>query len=390
MSNMAVTPDILEYCSGIRRHLHRHPELSFREEKTAGYIMDKLAQLGLNGRRVAGTGVYAVLDSGRPGPSVAFRADIDALPVQEENDLPYASAVPGVAHACGHDGHTAILLGLAAVLQRCRDDMRGRVIFLFQPAEEHLPGGALAVIESGVLEGVEAILGLHLTNILPVGAVGLRPGPLMASVDNFTVEIKGIGGHGARPHECVDPIVAGAQLVTSWQAIISRRVDPIEPAVLTVGTFNAGTADNIIPETAVITGTVRTLSEGVRAAVEADFRRTTENVCTASGAGVNISYVRGYPVLECDGRLTNLVAEAAGTCAGLSVLQMPWPLMGSEDFAYYGRLCPVSYFFLGAGDSEKGYIHPNHSPRFDFDEAAMPAGIRVFLAALEMLWSKHG
>lgn len=390
MNKMTVDPDLFNYCVEIRRHLHRHPELSFREEKTAEYIMAELGRLGLDGQRVAGTGVYAVIDSGRPGPAVAVRADIDALPVQEENDVPYASTVPGVSHACGHDGHTAILLGLASMLQKYRENIRGMVILLFQPAEESTPGGALPVVESGVLEGVDAILGLHLTTILPTGVVGLRPGPLMASIDSFKVEIIGRGGHGSRPHECIDPIVTGAQLVRSWQGIVSHRVDPLEPVVLTVGTFNAGTAGNVIPQSAVLTGTVRTLSEETRDLVEAEFRRTTEKICEAAGAGVNIGYERGYPVLVNHDKLTGLVGEAAGACPEVNVLQLPQPIMGSEDFAYYGRLCPAAYFFLGAGNTGKGYIHPNHSPRFDFDEEALPAGVRVFLATLERLWNQNG
>lgn len=386
MNKMTVTPDILDFCTGIRRHLHRYPELSFREENTAGYILSSLAELGIKGNRVAGTGVYAVMDSGRPGPVVAFRADSDALPLQEENDTPYASTVPGVAHACGHDGHVAILLGLAAMLGRYRDNIRGKVILLFQPAEEVFPGGALAVIESGVLEGVEAIFGLHLIPMLPTGTIGLRSGPLMASVDNFRVEITGRGGHGSMPHLCIDPIVIGAQLVSSWQTIISRSVDPLDPVVLTVGTFNSGTADNIIPETAVLTGTVRTLSEETRAAVEASFRRVTEEICRAFGAEVKIGYHLGYPVLVCDDKLTTLVGEAIRYSDGVNALPMPQPLMGSEDFAYYRRLCSTTYFFLGVGNKEKGYVYPNHSPHFDFDEEALPVGVQVYLNILERLW----
>lgn len=382
-----IMPDLLEYCTRIRRYLHRYPELSFKEEKTATYILEELRKLGLDGKRVGKTGVYVVIDAGQPGPIVAFRADTDALPIQEENVTPYASTVPGVMHACGHDGHVAILLGLAAVLQNKKESVQGKVVLLFQPAEESPPGGALDIVNSGILQGVEAIFGLHLKTFMPLGTVGVRGGPLQAAVDNFKVEISGRGGHASMPHQCIDPIIIGSQLVNAWQTIISRNLDPLDSAVLTVGSFISGTAHNIIPEKALLMGTVRTLSETVRKEMESRFRQITEGICTVFGASVYITYDHGYPVLVSDENLTNLVEEAARIYPKVKVQHLPRPVMGGEDFAYYGRLCPTAYFYLGAG--KEGCINPpHHSARFDFDEQALVIGVQVFLACLKTLWNK--
>lgn len=385
MKELAGLQGLKEYCSRIRRRLHQHPELSYQEISTSGFIMDELRELGIEGQRIAGTGVYAVLDSGLPGPSVAIRADIDALPLQEENKMAYASTVPGVMHVCGHDGHTAILLGLAKVLKA--EQKPGKVMLLFQPAEESPPGGALDIVNSGVLAGVNYILGSHLTNQLPLGKIGLRSGNIMASIDCFSVEITGKGGHGSTPHHCIDPIVIGAHLVTAWQTIVSRNTDPMEPVVLTTGTFKSGSNFNIIPEHAAITGSVRCLSEAVREVAEVRFEEITKGVCSALGAAYQSDYRRGYPVLTCEPHLTDNVKKWVDAALGGNIITDPPRNMWSEDFAYYGSVAPSAYFFIGARNEERGFVYENHNPRFDFDEEAMVMGIKTYMAILENMGS---
>lgn len=383
MNDRLSVEEIRAYCSGIRRHLHQYPELSFAENRTAQFIIAELKKMGLNGRPIAGTGVCAVWDSGRSGPTIAVRADIDALPLHEDTQSPYASKIPGVMHACGHDGHTAILLGLGKALTDNPAKVNGKVVFIFQPAEECPPGGALQVIASGVLDEVDYILGSHLTNGLTVGEIGLRPGSLMAAADCFTVTVTGHGGHGASPHQCVDPIVIGAQLISVWQTIVSRRTDPLQPVVLTAGTFNAGTNFNIIPSSAVITGSVRCLDETLRKTIETEFIRTTHAICQAHGATARIDYKSGYPVLHCNPDLVRQIQQSIPDDFSEPILTEMAPVMLSEDFAHYGNLAPSAYFFIGGRNNEQGYIHDNHHPRFDFDEKALLVGVKTYLAILD-------
>ncbi len=375
--------ELLEYCSGIRRYLHQNPELSFCENSSAEFIIQELQKLGIEGHRIAKTGVYAILDSGNPGPVVAIRADIDALPLQEKSLVSYISKVPGVMHACGHDGHTAILLGLAKSIIENPLQIKGKLMLLFQPAEETPPGGALEIIKSGILNEVDYILGSHLTNQLLLGQIGIRSGNIMASIDRFSVGITGKGGHGSTPHRCVDPIIAGAYLVTAWQTIISRNTDPMEPTVLTTGTFTAGSNFNIIPEEAVITGSVRSLSETVRAAIENRFYTITQEVCDAFGVSCEISYEQGYPVLSCCEGLTDKIKGWFKETFGENMITEPPMIMWSEDFAYYGKKAPIVYFFIGARNEERGYIYENHNPQFDFDEEAMLIGINAYRIILK-------
>lgn len=390
MVNFTVSTDLLNYCTGIRRHLHSNPELSFKELQTSDYIISKLKEIGLEGYRVAGTGVYTIIDSGKPGAVVAFRADIDALPIHEENDVPYASKLPGVMHACGHDGHTAILLGLACMLQRYKNDLIGKIILIFQPGEEHLSGGgALSIIDSGILKGVDMMLGLHINTMLPLGTASVRTGPVLAAYDSFIVEITGLAGHGGLPHTCIDPIVVGSQLVNAWQTIVSRKVNPLCPAVLTVGTFNSGDNFNVISGKAALSGTIRTLSEETRSAMEACFFQMTEQICCSYGAKVNIRYEKGCPVLISDEKPASMIRDAAIACLGSEkVLQLD-PLMASDDFALYRRVCPTAYFILGAGNHQKGYNYSVHHSRFDFDEEVLPIGVQIYLRTLAGLWTKY-
>ncbi len=382
---MTPDQDLFEYCLQIRRHLHQLPELSFEERNTQAYIGEQLILLGLEGHKVAGTGLYTKITVGRPGPRIAFRADIDALPLAEKTGAAYASKVPGVMHACGHDGHVAVLLGLARTLAAKPEEIKGEVLLIFQPAEEKPPGGAAQVVESGVLQNFDAVFGLHLWDGLPQGKVGISPGPMLAAADTFTLEIQGQGTHGAMPHKGVDPIIIGAQIVNAWQTIPSRRINPLEPVVVTVGTFQAGTNFNIIPDTAVLTGTVRSLSEEARTALEWSLKEMAEKISAASGGSAKWLYERGYPVLSNNPEMTGVVLKAASAALGEgSVAGIP-PVMGGEDFSYYGLHVPAAFFFLGIQNVEKGYIYPNHSPHFDFDEEVLFRGVQVFTAILDQL-----
>lgn len=387
---MSALPDIWfreleraeEEIIAVRRHLHRHPELSFEEVRTAAFIADRLRGLGLDVRaNVGGNGVVGTLrGEAGAGPTIAFRADFDALPIQDEKDAPYKSTVPGVMHACGHDGHTATLLAVAEVLSRHRASLRGSVVFLFQHAEEKPPGGAKAMIEDGCLDGVDAVYGLHLSSEVPYGRIGLRGGAAMAAVDAFTITIRGRGGHGARPHEAIDALVVGSQLVSGLQQVVSRRLDPLQPAVVTVGVFRAGSAFNVIAGTATLEGTVRTFDERTRRQAEEEIRQLVQGVCDGSRATFDIDYLNGYPPLvnpEAESeRVKRVVSEAFGPDSWIA---LP-PVMGAEDFAYYLERKPGAYFNIGARNEEERTRYPHHHPRFDFDERALVTAGKAFLA----------
>ncbi|MFD0670007.1 M20 family metallopeptidase [Cohnella sp. GCM10027633] len=366
---------------GVRRYLHQHPELSFEEHRTAAYIAERLRDYGIETRTgVGGNGVVGFLRGGKPGPTLAFRADFDALPIQDEKDAPYKSTVPGVMHACGHDGHTATLLGVAKVLSRHRDELGGTIVFLFQHAEEKPPGGAKAMIEDGCLDSVDKVYGVHVSSEIPYGRAGLREGPAMAAVDAFTITIIGRGGHGARPHDTVDALVVGSQLVSSLQQIVSRRVNPLQPAVVTVGVFQAGTAFNIIAGKAKLEGTVRTFDPQVRRQIEEEIRLLVAGVCESAHASYEIDYLNGYPSLvnpsEEAGRLRTHALDLFGP---ESWRDLP-PVMGAEDFAYYLEKKPGAFLHVGARNDEERTHYPHHHPRFDIDERALLAAGRVFLS----------
>jgi amidohydrolase len=357
-----------------RRSLHQNPELSDREEKTAGFVAERLRALGLETRTgVGGHGVVAELRGARPGRTLALRADMDALPIQEQNDLPYCSRNPGVMHACGHDGHTTILLGAARVLSGQRENIAGTVRFLFQPAEETVRG-AKHMCAEGVMEGVDAIAALHGWPQIGLGQVGVRTGALLASADTFDIVVQGQGAHAAYPHQSVDPIVTGAQIVLALQTIASRQTDPVDPVVVTVGQFHAGTAHNIIPGAARLAGTVRTLSAETRALMPERLRRIAEGVCAAARASCEITFNAGAPPVMNDPEMTGLIASAGGEALGSdNVITVPHASMGAEDFAFYLEHAPGAMFCLGLGDSA-----PIHTPAFDFDDRALPIGVELF------------
>ncbi|MBH0172242.1 amidohydrolase [Fictibacillus sp. 23RED33] len=366
----------------IRRHLHQNPELSFEEVETPAFIASYHEKLGLDVRTgVGGRGVVATLKGGKPGKTVALRADFDALPIQEENESPYKSKVPGVMHACGHDGHTASLLVLAKVLAELKNEVEGTIVFIHQHAEELAPGGAIAMIEDGCLDGVDVIYGTHLWATMPTGTIGYRTGPVMAAADSFTIKVQGKGGHGAQPHKTKDSIVIGAQLVSNLQQIVSRRVNPLDAAVVSVGAFEAKNAFNVIADTAKLTGTVRTFKEEVRVAIEQEIDRIAKGTCLASDASYEYVFKRGYPAVVNHKGDTEFIVDVARKVPGVMELEEIEPQMGGEDYSYYLERVPGTFFFTGALDEVWEEVYPHHHPKFRINEDALLIAANLLGAA---------
>ena len=365
-----------------RRHIHRNPELSGQEAGTARLVAGRLAALGLDVRTgVGGHGIIADLRGGRLGRMLALRADMDALPITEDNDLPYRSQNVGVMHACGHDGHTTVLLGAAQVLAARREEIAGRVRFLFQPAEEN-GRGACGMCEAGAMDGVDAAAALHAWPSLPVGQIGLRSGAMTASADTFEILIRGRGAHAAYPHLSVDPVVIAAQVILALQTLVSREIEPVEPAVVSVTQVSAGTAPNVIPETVRLAGTVRTHSNQVRGLLPERVRRVVEGICAAGRARGEVVFSDGTPPVINDAALVARLSDvAAGELGPENVIALSNASMGAEDFAEYLAYAPGVFFRLGLGNPT-----PLHSPSFNFVDAAIPVGVRVLSAfALDFL-----
>ncbi|GGJ80625.1 amidohydrolase [Anoxybacillus voinovskiensis] len=371
----------------IRRYLHQHPELSFQEYNTATYIANYYKALGIPVReRVGGNGVVAKIVGTRPGKTVALRADFDALPIQDEKDVPYKSTVPGVMHACGHDGHTATLLVLAKVLYDMKDELSGTIVLIHQHAEEYAPGGAIAMIEDGCLDGVDAIFGTHLWATEPTGTIQYRTGPIMAAADRFEITIQGAGGHGAQPHKTKDAIVVAAQLVLALQQIVSRRVNPLQPAVVSIGSFLADNAFNVIADTAKLVGTVRTFDETVRDEIAQEIGKITNGICLAADCSYEYTYTKGYPPVVNHVEETNFIVDIAKQLPEVTVVEETEPHMGGEDFAYYLQNVKGSFFFTGAKAADITNPYPHHHPKFDFDEKAMLIAAKLLgTAALHYL-----
>jgi amidohydrolase len=363
----------------MRRYLHMNPELSFKEEKTAKYIVDFYADLGVDVRSgVGGNGVVARIKGGRPGKTVALRADFDALPIQDEKDVPYKSTVPGVMHACGHDGHTATLLQLAKAIHEMQEELAGEYVFIHQHAEEYAPGGAKPMIEDGCLDGVDVIFGTHLWSLTDAGTIEYRTGPVMAAADRFDITVQGAGGHGAAPHQTKDAIAIGAQLVTNLQQIVSRRVNPTESAVLSVGSFVAENAFNVIADSAKIGGTVRTFAPKIRDLMEREMKRVVDGTALANDCEIEFVYERGYPAVVNHEDETEFLKSVAEKIQGVENVVETEPHMGGEDFAYYLEKVPGTFFFTGARPENP---FPHHHPKFDFDENAMLIAAKVLGAA---------
>jgi len=371
-----VTPAIRE----LRRELHMHPEPAFEEFATAARIADRLATIsGMEVRtNVAGTGVVATLGRDKSGPCVGLRADMDCLRMQEESDVAHASVKDGLMHACGHDGHTACLLGTAMVLAECADELVGPVKFIFQPAEEN-KGGARVMIEEGCLEDpdVDAIFGLHGTTALPLGSIGLNPGAMMAASRYFTINIHGRGCHAASPHRGIDPVVIGSQVICALQSIVTRNINPLEPALITIPKFTASTAPNVIPEKVVLEGTLRALSNHNREVLETRLKELVEQTAAAHGGTADIEFYGGYPPLENDPKEAVYVAQIGSSFLPMSsIIQNYPPSMGAEDFSFYLGKVPGAFFWLGL--QPQGEPLPSlHHPRFDFNDEAIPTAIRM-------------
>jgi amidohydrolase len=383
LTSYAPSPALHAQIVAWRRHLHRHPELSFQEHQTSAYVEAQLQAFpALTLTRPTPTSVLAVLATGRPGPVALLRADLDALPIQEENDAPYASQVPGVMHACGHDGHTAMLLGTVQALTERRDQLSGEVRFIFQHAEEAPPGGAAELVAAGLLGGVDYALGAHLWAAGPSGAIGLGTGPQTAAPDRFDIRIRGQGGHAAMPHQTVDPVVIAAQVILAFQSIVSRTLDPLESAVLSVTQLDAGQAYNVIPDEVRLQGTVRTFTPAVRQHVPDQMRRLLDGVAGAYGGAASFEYVPGYPSVINDGPLTEQIRAVAAQAFGKDrVLSLP-PSMAGEDFAYFAEQVPACFFSVGSGNPQRGVTFPHHHPRFDIDENALSSGTALFVNAV--------
>jgi amidohydrolase len=378
----------LETLVATRRDLHRHPELAFQEHRTAGIAAERLRAAGFEVRTGVGrTGVVGEMEGAGEGPVLLLRADMDALPITEETDHEYVSTLPGAMHACGHDAHVAIALAVAERLARRRGEWSGTLRCVFQPAEE-VGNGARAMIEEGVLDGVDAALGLHVWSGLPSGELGVVPGPLMASAASFEAHVRGRGGHGAMPQETVDPVYLATLIVQAWQGLVSRFTSPLDAAVITVTTVQAGEAYNVIPQSAMLRGTVRTFDADLMRELEARMTALGEGICGAWDANFELALEVNTPPTVNDPRITEVVRLAAVEVAGADTVRTGPDVrtMGAEDFGEFLLRVPGCFFFVGAGSEKAGAVHPHHSPRFEICEECLPLGVEVMeRAALALL-----
>jgi len=373
-------PDIMAW----RRHLHAHPELMYNVHGTAAFVAERLREFGCDevATGLGRTGVVGVIKGRKPASGdmkvIGLRADMDALPIEEETNLPYASKTPGKMHACGHDGHTAMLLGAARYLAETRN-FAGEAVVIFQPAEEG-GAGADAMIKDGLMERfrIEQVYGMHNGPGLPIGSFALRPGPIMAATDAIDIRIEGLGGHAARPHKCIDSVLVGAQLVTALQSIVSRTVDPLDSAVISVCEFHAGNARNVIPQIAELKGTVRTLMPEVRDLVERRVREVVAGVAQQTGATIDLVYERGYPVTVNHPEQTDIATRIASDVAGAANVHAVPPMMGAEDFAYMLEARPGAFIFVGNGDSAG-----LHHPAYNFNDEAIVYGTSYWVKLVE-------
>lgn len=375
-----IAPELIK----IRRDIHANPELGFQEVRTSKLIAERLSRLGLEVQtNIAQTGVVGLLRGGRPGKTIALRADMDALSIQEQTGAVYQSQIPGVMHACGHDAHVAMLLGAAQVLQELQVEIPGNIKFFFQPAEEG-PGGAAKMVEEGVLHNpdVDATIALHVDDETEVGQIQIKSGIATASANEIRIKIRGKGGHAAYPHKSVDAIVVAAHVILALQTIVTREIDPLDAVVVTIGVIEGGDRSNIIAEKVILEGTIRTLNDVTREATFSAVRRITEQVCTALRAKCEIEILEGYPPGVNDPQLTEIFREAAEELLGSeNVIIAAVPEMGAEDFYEFGKGIPAAMFHLGTANKEKGITFPGHHPQFDIDEDALPIGVAILVAS---------
>ena len=372
----------------IRRDLHRNPELSFKEFRTTKLIKEMLREMDIEVLELGNeTGVVGLLKGKEEGPTIGLRGDIDALPITEENDIPFKSENEGIMHACGHDVHTTSLLGAAMFLSEIRDDIKGQIKFIFQPAEE-INEGAQLLIDYGVMENpkIDAVFGLHNHPDIPAGQVGVKVGGLMAAVDTIRIKVKGVGGHGAIPNKTIDPVLTSAAIIQGIQSIVSRNVNPLDSAVVSIGTLKAGEANNVIPEEVFMTGTVRTFNPELRKEMPNYLTRSIDHIAKAYGAEAELEYINHLPAVINDETMAELGRKAVTEICGQEGPVDPTPSMGGEDFALYMQDIPGCFFWLGVGNKEKGFVHQWHHPKFNADEKALPIGAGILTqSALEGL-----
>ncbi|RVU54592.1 M20 metallopeptidase family protein [Anaerosphaera multitolerans] len=361
-----------------RRWFHENAEMSFKEYNTSAYIEEELKKIGgIEILKPTPTSVIGVIKGNDKGKTVALRADIDALPIEEESDVEFKSKNKGVMHACGHDTHAAMLLGAAKILANNRESLKGSVKLIFQHAEESPPGGAVEIVNSHMVDDVDEFYGLHIMPGMSVGYILSNEGPIMASSDTVTIKIQGKGAHGSMPEKSIDPIMIGSMIVINVNQIISRNVNAFEKAVISCGVFNSGTAENIIPDTANLKFTVRNLSEETRELIEVRFKEIVDGICKANGATYEFEYMKGYDVninsKECVDKIKKAAEKVVGKENYMDVPQQ----MGSEDFSFYRRIAPSGYFILSGGSAEEGYEYVNHHPKFKIDEKAFVYGVKM-------------
>lgn len=367
-----------------RRYLHENPELSFVETKTSRWIQEQLESMGCAVTKCKNNnGLIVSIRGAQEGPVIALRADMDGLPIQDEKTVPYASKVPNVMHACGHDAHTATLLSIAQFYTNHIDELKGERRLLFQPAEEVAPGGAASMIAEGALQGVDVVYGVHLWTPLPYGQVSTRAGYFMSAVDDFYIEIIGLGGHGGMPHDTVDAIIVGSQFVQSIQSIVSRNVNPINAAVVTIGSFQAGNTYNIIAERCAIKGTIRTFDEETRLLIHQKMEQLLEATCRMHGASYNYNLKKGYPSVVNHAIETERVLSVAKELFGQEHVIEAQPIMIAEDFSYYLKEVPGCFMFVGAGNEACQATYAHHHPKFDIDERSMKNAIRMLVNVAE-------
>lgn len=360
----------------LRRDFHAHPEAPTEEVRTSGIVEKRLKALGIKTKRMAKTGIAGYLTAPGAKRTIALRADMDALPLLEEAKVPFA-ATNGRMHACGHDAHTAMLLGAARVLVGIRSDLKANVRFIFQPSEEFPPGGAKFMVDEGVMDGVNEVYGIHVGSKIRSGTIVAEGGPQMANVDDVRIKITGVGAHGASPDFSVDPVLTAAEAINSLQQIVSRNISPVEPAVLSICIINAGEAYNIIPETCFFRGTIRTFSKKLRRDMPRMIRRVVDGVCRAHGARFEMEYLNGYDAVINDAKSALRVQEIAADMFGRDCLAFYGPRMGAEDFSEYLKVAPGCFFSLGTGDHRKGTDVPHHNPRFKVDESVLWMGVAM-------------
>ncbi|KIL34423.1 N-acyl-L-amino acid amidohydrolase [Cohnella kolymensis] len=380
----AVSSSLTQWAIQVRRHLHENPELSGQEYETAALVKTHLLQMGIELIDCTAPSVVGLLKGGDGSltRTVALRADMDALPIMEEGDKPYISKKPGITHACGHDGHTAVLLTAAKQLSTIKQELPVNVLLLFQSSEEAFPSGAEQLIRDGVVDRADAIFGIHLWQGLPKGKIGLHHGAMMASADEFVITIEGKGGHGSMPHQTIDPIYIASHLIQALQSIVSRQVNPLQPAVISVGKVEAGTTYNILPSRAILNGTVRTMNQEVRDSIYGKMQRVSEGICAGFGARCTLEYSWGNPPLVNDKEMSAYAQAVVSETFGAETYTDVEPVMGGEDFASYLVIKPGAFLFVGMAGDKSAW--PHHHPRFDINEDVLPDAIALMTNLIRM------